>query len=76
VAVVPAPDEKLGERVCAVVVPSDAAAPPSLAELVRFLEAREISRRKLPERLELVAELPATASGKVQKHLLRERLAR
>jgi cyclohexanecarboxylate-CoA ligase len=74
VAVVPFPDRALGERVCAVVVPSDPAAPPSLAELVRFLEAREISRRKLPERLELVPELPTTASGKVQKHLLRQRL--
>jgi cyclohexanecarboxylate-CoA ligase len=76
VAVVPVPDEKVGERVCAVVVPTDPAAPPALPELARFLEAREVSRRKLPERLELVDELPATASGKVQKHVLRERIAR
>jgi hypothetical protein len=76
VAIVPMPDAKLGERVCAFVVPSDPAAPPALADLVRFLEAREISRRKLPERLEVVDELPATASGKVQKHVLRERIAR
>jgi cyclohexanecarboxylate-CoA ligase len=76
VAVVPMPDAALGERVCAFVVPSDPANPPALADLVRFLEAREISRRKLPERLEVVGELPATASGKVQKHVLRERIAR
>ena len=75
VAVVPVRDARVGERVCAVVVPADPAAPPTLAELTTFLERREISRRKLPERLELVDELPVTASGKVQKHLLRERLA-
>lgn len=76
VAVVPMPDPALGERVCAFVVPANSDAPPCLAELVRFLEAHEISRRKLPERLEIVEELPVTASGKIQKHLLRERIAR
>jgi acyl-CoA synthetase (AMP-forming)/AMP-acid ligase II len=76
VAVVPVPDTKVGERVCAVVVPADPAAPPTLPELACFLEACEVSRRKLPERLELADELPATASGKVQKHLLRVWVAR
>jgi cyclohexanecarboxylate-CoA ligase len=76
VAIVPVPDPRVGERACAVVVPADPAAPPSLDELTAFLEARELSRRKLPERLEIVDELPLTASGKVQKHVLRERFAR
>jgi cyclohexanecarboxylate-CoA ligase len=76
VAVVPMPDPALGERVCAFVVPARPEAPPTLPELVRFLEAKELSRRKLPERLEVVDELPTTASGKVAKHLLKERLAR
>jgi len=75
VAIVPMPDARLGERACAFVVPADERDPPTLPELVRFLEGRELSRRKLPERLELIDELPATASGKVQKHLLRERIA-
>jgi cyclohexanecarboxylate-CoA ligase len=75
-AVVPVPDRALGERVCAVVVPARAGEAPTLAELVRFLESKEISRRKLPERLEIVAELPTTASGKVAKHVLRDRVAR
>ena len=44
-------------------VPVDPAAPPTLDELVRFLEAHELSRRKLPERLELFDVLPTTASG-------------
>lgn len=76
VAIIPAPDASLGERVCAVVVPVDPGAPPTLGELVRFLEARELSRRKLPERLELYDVLPTTASGKIQKHVLRAELAR
>ena len=63
VAVIPVPDPRTGERVCAVVVPADPSRPPSLDELVRFLEARELSRRKLPERLELVDTLPS--SGRV-----------
>jgi cyclohexanecarboxylate-CoA ligase len=76
VAVVPVADDRLGERVCAVVVPVDRSAPPSLDALVGFLAERELSRRKLPERLEIVDELPTTASGKVQKHLLRAALER
>jgi cyclohexanecarboxylate-CoA ligase len=76
VAIVPMPDARLGERACAFVVPADVNDPPVLPELVRFLETHELSRRKLPERLEVVSELPVTASGKVQKHVLRERIAR
>lgn len=76
VAIVPMPDAVVGERACAFVLPAEGAEPPTLAELVRFLEAREISRRKLPERLELVEEMPLTASGKILKQVLRERIAR
>ena len=76
VAIVPMPDRTLGERVCAVVVPVDRSAPPTLDGLAAFLTARELSRRKLPERLEIVDELPTTSSGKVQKHVLREAIAR
>jgi cyclohexanecarboxylate-CoA ligase len=75
VAVVPLADPEVGERICAVVVPTEPSDPPSLAELVGFLETKELSRRKLPERLAIVAELPVTASGKVLKQVLKERLA-
>ncbi|MGH7893659.1 MAG: AMP-binding protein, partial [Candidatus Binatia bacterium] len=67
VAVVPVPDARTGERACACVVPVDPSNPPSLAELATHLVQHEVSRRKLPERLEIVDELPTTASGKVQK---------
>jgi cyclohexanecarboxylate-CoA ligase len=73
VAVVGASDPRLGERVCAVVVPRPGQRV-ELAELVAFLESRQLARFKLPERLELVEELPMTPSGKIQKFKLRERL--
>jgi cyclohexanecarboxylate-CoA ligase len=75
VAVVPMRDPAVGERVCAVVEPVRPDEPPTLAELSAFLTARDLSRRKLPEHLEIVEEMPVTASGKIQKQVLRERLA-
>jgi acyl-CoA synthetase (AMP-forming)/AMP-acid ligase II len=74
VAVVGLPDELLGERACAVVVPADAAAPPTLADLTAFLRARGLMVQKLPEQLEVVAALPRNDVGKVQKRELREAL--
>jgi non-ribosomal peptide synthetase component E (peptide arylation enzyme) len=64
----------VGERACAVVIPRRGHAAPSLDELTAFLLGHELSKRKLPERLHIVDELPTTASGKVQKHLLVERI--
>jgi cyclohexanecarboxylate-CoA ligase len=68
------PDPKLVERVCAFVVPEPGAKPIDLPELCVFLEARRIARQKLPERLVLIDALPKTASGKVQKFVLREQV--
>src|SRR5262249_18302124 len=62
VAVIPIADGVVGERVCAVVVPTERDVPPTLDELIAFLETKELSRRKLPERLEIVDALPLTAS--------------
>ena len=69
-AVIGLPDARTGERCCAVVVPAPGAAL-DLAELVRHCAAAGLARQKLPEQLELVAELPRNASGKVQKHILK-----
>jgi cyclohexanecarboxylate-CoA ligase len=74
VAVVAMPDPVLVERVCAFVVPA-AGDGPTLADLAAFLDGAGLARQKYPERLELVAELPMTASGKVQKFVLRQLLA-
>ena len=76
VAVVGVPDVAAGEIACAVVRVRTGAAAPSLEELVAYLTARGLSRRKLPERLEVVDDFPRTASGKVLKRVLREHFAR
>jgi len=72
VAVVAVPDPAVGERACAFVVPVEGAEP-TLAELCRFLDGQRIARQKLPERMIVLDELPKTASGKVQKFVLRDR---
>jgi cyclohexanecarboxylate-CoA ligase len=75
-AVVACPDERTGERAVAWVVPQDAGEPPTLDEVAAFLTELGLSRRKLPEQLELVDALPLTASGKVDKPDLRARTPR
>jgi cyclohexanecarboxylate-CoA ligase len=73
VAVVGMPDPVLGERACAFVAPRPGASL-SFEEMVTFLESREIAVQKIPERLEVRAKLPKTASGKVLKTALRDEL--
>jgi cyclohexanecarboxylate-CoA ligase len=73
VAIIGEPDERLGERVCAVVVVAEGATM-ALADAVDYLRAHSIATHKLPERLEVVPSLPKTASGKVAKGELRKRL--
>lgn len=74
VAVVGYPDPRLGERVCAVVVPDGQI--PTLEDLTAHLAQLGMTKTYWPERLELVDRLPKTASGKIQKFALRQRLAR
>jgi acyl-CoA synthetase (AMP-forming)/AMP-acid ligase II len=73
VAVVGLPDERTGERVCAVVVPQDASQPPTLAELVEHTQASGLAKQKAPEQLELVDVLPRNPTGKILKFELRAR---
>jgi cyclohexanecarboxylate-CoA ligase len=75
IAVVGMPDPVLGERVCAFVVPGGDETP-TLESLVAGLRARGVAAQKLPERLELVDALPRTASGKIQKFILRQQVQR
>jgi cyclohexanecarboxylate-CoA ligase len=77
VAIVAMPDPALVERACAFVVPvdpEDSSDPLSLSSLVEFLRSHQLANQKLPERLEVIDALPKTASGKVQKHVLRTRI--
>lgn len=64
-------DLELGERVCACVVARSQDCPPTLEQLNAFLEAQGLERKKLPERLELLEDLPISPAGKVAKHALR-----
>jgi len=75
VAIVGMPDERLGEKVCAYVVPADPDQAPTLDELTAYLREHKVAVQKLPERLEVVGVLPMTATGKIQKHLLRADIA-
>lgn len=68
-------DANLGERVCACVVPGDPGEAPALEDIIRYLEAKGIAKVKLPERLELFAQLPRNALGKVQRFVLQEQVA-
>jgi acyl-CoA synthetase (AMP-forming)/AMP-acid ligase II len=71
VAVVGIPDPVFGERTCACVVLRPGAARLDLDELTAYMRAQEIAPYKLPERLEIFAELPRTAGGKLSKVTLR-----
>ena len=74
VAVVAVPDDALGERACAFVVPV-AGASPTLRSLVDHVVARGLAIQKAPEHLRIVEGLPRTQSGKIQKFRLRERFS-
>jgi cyclohexanecarboxylate-CoA ligase len=67
-AVIGIPDDRLGERACAVVVCEPDGDPLTLAELVEFFESRGATRHFTPEALVLTAALPLTPTGKVRKH--------
>jgi cyclohexanecarboxylate-CoA ligase len=70
VAVIPAPDPALGERVCAVVVPRPGFTF-DVEQARAHFAAAGAARQKTPEVIVLVDELPRTPSGKVRKDVLR-----
>ncbi|RPK26262.1 (2,3-dihydroxybenzoyl)adenylate synthase [Paenibacillus xylanexedens] len=71
-ALVSMPDEYLGERSCAFIVPSGEA--PGVAEIKSFLRNRGLASYKIPDRIEWVDAFPKTQVGKVSKKALREML--
>lgn len=73
VAIVAYPDERLGERACAMVVPRAGQAI-DLTDLTAFLASHKVARQYWPERLEVRDALPTTPTGKIQKFKLREML--
>jgi non-ribosomal peptide synthetase component E (peptide arylation enzyme) len=71
-AMIGIPDPRLGERNCLCVVPKPGE-PPELAELQAFLK-NEVADYKLPEMLQIVDDLPMTATGKIRRHILRDQV--
>ncbi|HEX5740541.1 MAG TPA: AMP-binding protein [Pilimelia sp.] len=71
--VVGVPDPYLGERTCAVVVPRDGAAPPTAAQLRRFVRER-LAAYKVPDRIRIVEAFPVTGVGKISRTALRAAL--
>jgi 2,3-dihydroxybenzoate-AMP ligase len=74
VACVPMPDANMGEKMCAFVVLRQGHSL-QLPQLVAFLLTKEIAKFKLPERLEILADFPASTFGKVSKKALGEMVA-
>jgi len=72
VAVIPVPDETMGERVCICVVPLDVDAPPTLEEINELLKADGMSMYKLPEIMKVVDAIPRNPVGKILKRDLRD----
>jgi acyl-CoA synthetase (AMP-forming)/AMP-acid ligase II len=75
IAAVSMPDERMGEKVCAFIVPAGDARI-TIEELATFLQSeRHVAAQKCPEKILFVDELPTTATGKVKKFELRQTAA-
>ncbi|CDO32017.1 AMP-dependent synthetase/ligase [Mycolicibacterium vulneris] len=73
VAVVGLPDDRTGERACAVLVTADGERP-GVADLGRLLAEHGLARFKTPEQVEIWDALPKNDAGKVLKHQIRATL--
>ncbi|GGE40077.1 AMP-binding protein [Pullulanibacillus camelliae] len=73
VAVVGAPHETLGQQTVACIVLKEGAEAFTLRELRDFLADKGLAKFQLPDRMEILSELPMTPSGKIKKIDLRER---
>ena len=73
-AIVPVPDSVLGERACCcITVVGDEA--PSLEAICAYLDENGVAKVRWPERLEVVDAMPLTATRKIIKGRLAERLS-
>ena len=67
VAIVPLPDERLGERACAAIIAVEGKPAPTLEELQQFLDQEGVAKYTWPESVEVFDEFPRTPSLKVVK---------
>ena len=73
-AVVGWPDARLGETVCAFVVPEGDA--PTLDDIRRYCDEQKATLYMVPQHLVILSEFPMTPTGKVRKASLQEDAAR
>ena len=73
IAVVGVPDERTGERACAVIVSADGSAP-DVDALRELLVAEGVAKFKIPEQVVIWEALPKNDAGKVLKHEIRATL--
>lgn len=71
-AVVSAPDDYLGERICAFIIANGA--PPRGVELKAWMRQRDIAAFKVPDQIVFVDDFAVTAVGKVSRRELRAAL--
>lgn len=74
IAVVAAPDARMGEHACAFIRAVPGVNPPTLAAVRGHLERAGLTKQKWPEEVRGVEEFPRTPSGKIKKFELRARL--
>ena len=76
VAIVPVPDERLGERACAAIIPAAGQPAPTLEDIQRFLAQEGTAKYTWPESVEIFQEFPRTPSLKVVKRAVVEEILR
>ena len=74
IAVVAIADKRLGERLCACIVPVEPGAGPTLDDVKNMAERAGLAKYKWPERVQIVKSLPMTSSGKVLRRVLEDQV--
>lgn len=73
VSVVAIPDERLGEKTCACIIPKQGTR--ITREEIKAFFKDKVAHFKIPDRVEVMTEFPTTPSGKIKKNVLREIMA-
>lgn len=74
-AIIPVPDEVLGERACLVLVPLPGQKAPTLRQIQEYLASNKVTKIRWPERVEVVDAMPITATRKIIKSALAKQIA-
>lgn len=72
VAVIGLPDERSGERVCAIIQTAQGQDDIGFDEMSEFLRGEGLMVQKLPEQLEIIDAIPRNPAGKIPKHELKK----